>query len=139
MKIATLFLFIILVENTNQEIFRLNGKYKFVPEFPERSQIYLIDFKDSIYVKTLPNGGTNRGVVQYGKNSIYLRDYERELKFVNSQTVNMETNKPKEMDLIALKTGKQDSIAYSHHAYHEGGPASWLHITDESGKLIKVK
>jgi len=139
MKIVTLFLFILLVINPNQEMFRLNGKYKFVPEFPERGQIYFIDFKDSIYVKTLPNGGTNRGVVQYGKNLIYLRDYERELRNVNSHTVNMETNKPKEMDLIALKTDKQDSIAYSHHSYQKGGPTNWLDITDENGKLVKVE
>ncbi|KGO79631.1 hypothetical protein Q762_14140 [Flavobacterium cauense R2A-7] len=135
MKSVIFFLFLILVKNPLQEKFRLNGKYKVVPS---NGRTYFIEFNDSIYVKTRPNGTTSTGIVQYGGNLIYLRDFERELKMVNRRVITVET-KPKEMDLIALKTGKQDSIEYSHHAYREGGPINWLHITDEQGKLIKIK
>ncbi|RZJ98813.1 MAG: hypothetical protein EOO46_24005 [Flavobacterium sp.] len=135
MKPILLLLLIIFNRSIEQEEFRLNGKFKFVPE---KGEVYFIEFNDSTYLKTTAKGISNNGIVEYGKGLIYLRDYQKELKVVNSRIVNIETKRLKEMDLIALKTGKRDSIEYSHHAYYEGGPVSWLHFTDEWGKLIKI-
>ncbi len=115
---------------------KLVGKYKFVPSFGKE---YFITINKSIYAKTFSSGETNRGVVEYGKNFIYLRDYQKELKNINSREVYTETQKLKEGDLIALEVGKKDSINYCHHVYEKNGPTNWLDVCVETGKMIRIK
>ena len=135
MKVFSSLLVILALKTSIQGKPKLVGKYKFVPN---HGKVYFIDFNDSVYTKKFSTGETNRGVVEYGGNYIYLRDYEKELKEIDSRLIYVESKTLKKQDLIALKVGKKKSMDYCHHAYNEGDPINWLDVCLESGKLVKT-
>lgn len=136
MKIFSLVLIVLTLSACHLAGRKLKGRYQFVPTY---GKPYKIHFDNSTYIKYLRSGDTSRGIIEYGDNYIYLRDYDKELKIIDSHSTWVSSNKLKEQDLISLEIIKKKSIRYYHHVYQEGGPNNWLDVAVESGKLIRLK
>ena len=138
MKIIIPFILLLLFTH-QQDSFWLDGKYKVVPDPNVYEKEYVIIFQDSTYKKVMSDGKEIHGVVQYGKNLIYLRDFERGIKMIGNRIFEVQTERLKEDLLISFGNQKKDTINYCWHNNIKGGPVNWLHICRSPGKLIKVE